>query len=104
VTLVAQHESAQQQSAQHAQSAPDEGLGRVHVNTSCSPAVAADFDRALALLHNFWYVRALERFNQVAEKIPGARWRSSRTTKRSCSNLLLELNRPEEALTYFGRP
>ena len=71
VPIAAHHESAHHESAQHAQSATDEGLGRVHMDTSCSPAVAADFDRALALLHNFWYVRALERFNQVAKKDPG---------------------------------
>jgi len=40
-------------------------------DVSCSPAVAADFDRALALLHNFWYVRAFERFNQVLKNDPG---------------------------------
>jgi hypothetical protein len=48
----------------------EEGLGRVHMDISCSPAVAADFDRALALLHNFWYVRALQRFNQVLKNDP----------------------------------
>ena len=42
----------------NAYSGPEEGLGRVHMDTSCSPAVAAEFNRALALLHNFWYVRA----------------------------------------------
>jgi len=40
------------------------------METSCSPAVSVDFDRALALLHNFWYVRAFERFNQVAKNDP----------------------------------
>jgi tetratricopeptide (TPR) repeat protein len=40
------------------------------METSCSAAVASEFDRALALLHNFWYVRALERFNQVAKNDP----------------------------------
>ena len=49
----------------------EEGLGRVHLDTSCPATVAADFDRALALLHNFWYVRALERFNQVLKSDPG---------------------------------
>ena len=29
-----------------------------------------NFDRALALLHNFWYSRALERFNQIAKNDP----------------------------------
>jgi tetratricopeptide (TPR) repeat protein len=46
----------------------EEGFGRVHMDISCSATVAADFDRALALLHNFWYVRALARFNEVAKK------------------------------------
>ena len=34
---------------------PIAGLGHAHMDTSCSPEVSADFDRALALLHNFWY-------------------------------------------------
>jgi hypothetical protein len=46
----------------------EEGFGRVHMDISCVPAVAPEFDRALALLHNFWYARALERFNQVIKK------------------------------------
>jgi tetratricopeptide (TPR) repeat protein len=32
--------------------------------------VAAELDQALALLHNFWYARALGRFGQVAKKDP----------------------------------
>jgi tetratricopeptide (TPR) repeat protein len=51
--------------------ASDEGFGRVHMDISCSPSVAPEFDRALALLHNFWYSRALERFNQVLADDPG---------------------------------
>src|ERR1700756_5363456 len=50
----------------HASPGSEEGLGRAHMDTSCSPAVAAKFDRALALLHNFWYSRALEDFQQVS--------------------------------------
>lgn len=46
-------------------SPPEEGLGQAHMQTSCSPAVTAKFDRALALLHNFWYARALEGFEEV---------------------------------------
>ena len=38
------------------------GVGHVHMDVSCSPALSADFDFALALLHNFWYARALEAF------------------------------------------
>jgi hypothetical protein len=40
------------------------------MQTSCASAVSVDFDRALALLHKFWYARAFERFNQVAKKDP----------------------------------
>ena len=63
--LLSQHESHEQPSA-----TSEEGLGRAHMETSCSPAVRVDFDRALALLHNFWYVRAFERFNRVAKNDP----------------------------------
>ena len=62
---------AQDKYLQHPDSESDEGLGRVHMDISCRPAVRAEFDRALALLHNFWYVRALERFNQVEKDDPG---------------------------------
>src|SRR6266581_3970833 len=49
---------------------PIAGLGHAHMDTSCSPRVRADFDRALALLHNFWYARALEAFTAVAQRDP----------------------------------
>jgi hypothetical protein len=62
---------AQSKQNQHPSPGSDEGLGRVHMNISCAPSVAAEFDRALALLHNFWYVRALERFNQVLKNDSG---------------------------------
>ena len=63
--MLSQHESHEPRSA-----ISEEGLGRAHMETSCSPAVSVDFDRALALLHNFWYARAFERFNQVAKNDP----------------------------------
>ena len=40
------------------------------MDVSCSPSVAADFDVALALLHNFWYARALESFNKIIQADP----------------------------------
>jgi len=49
---------------------PIHGLGSVHMDISCVPGVRADFDRALALLHNFWYARALEAFTAVAQRDP----------------------------------
>ena len=52
-------------------SGPEVGFGQVHMDISCSAKVGAAFDRALALLHNFWYVRALERFVEISKNDPG---------------------------------
>src|SRR6516165_5970099 len=65
VTLLTQHEAHEPPPA-----GSEEGLGQAHMQTSCAPTVGADFDRALALLHNFWYARAFERFNQAAKNDP----------------------------------
>ena len=40
------------------------------MDVSCSPPLSADFDFALALLHNFWYARALEAFNKIIQADP----------------------------------
>jgi tetratricopeptide (TPR) repeat protein len=45
-----------------------EKLGTVHFETSCSPDVRADFDRAIALLHSFEYGPASAMFNKVLER------------------------------------
>ena len=63
--LLTQHEGHEPLSA-----VSEEGLGRAHMETSCAPTVSVDFDRALALLHNFWYARAFERFTRVAKNDP----------------------------------
>jgi hypothetical protein len=53
-------------SAQHAGHAPDaEQLGTVHFVTSCAPAVAPRFDRAVALLHSFEFGASIRAFNDV---------------------------------------
>ena len=49
---------------------PIAGLGHAHMDISCAPGVSADFDRGLALLHNFWYARALTAFTDVARRDP----------------------------------
>src|SRR5258706_6086464 len=61
-----------QEAEEHVHAVPgsEEGLGRARMEISCAPAVAAKFDRALALLHNFWYRRALEGFQQVSNVDP----------------------------------
>lgn len=53
----------------HHHPAPEK-LGRAHLATSCSPAVTARFDRALALLHSFAYSPAERAFLEVAAADP----------------------------------
>src|SRR5262249_34106097 len=48
-----------------------EKLGQVHFPVSCAPAVQPDFDRAVALLHSFWYSAAVKAFTAVADRDPG---------------------------------
>jgi Tfp pilus assembly protein PilF len=45
--------------------APGEKLGTVHFETSCSPAAAAPFDRAVALLHSFEFGTAIDAFGNT---------------------------------------
>ncbi len=67
VSLVASPVPAQEH--QHA-GQPAERLGKVHFDTSCQPGVGAAFDRAVALLHSFWYAAAIEAFEGVAKQDP----------------------------------
>ena len=47
-----------------------ERLGKVHFPTSCSAAAQAQFDRAVALLHSFWFGEAIKGFQAVAQADP----------------------------------
>lgn len=47
-----------------------ERLGQVHFPTSCTPAAQQQFDRALAMLHNFMYPQDLNAFREVAQTDP----------------------------------
>jgi hypothetical protein len=49
---------------------PPEKLGRVHFETSCAPAVAPAFDRAVALLHSFAFGNARRGFDDVLAADP----------------------------------
>jgi hypothetical protein len=49
----------------HEPGAPTEKLGTVHFATSCSPAVAPGFNRAVALLHSFEFGASIRAFNDV---------------------------------------
>ena len=46
-------------------------LGTVHFSTSCKAEVQASFDRAVALLHSFWYGAAVKAFTEVGTGDPG---------------------------------
>jgi len=45
--------------------APGEPLGRVAFATSCRPDAQARFERAVALLHSFWYEKAADTFREA---------------------------------------
>ena len=59
--------------AQHDHSpATNAGVGSDSVSfmTSCAPALRQDFNRAVALLHSFWFAQAIAEFEGVAKKDP----------------------------------
>lgn len=57
-----------------AQAHEDEGkgqLGKVNFANSCAPAVQTDLQRAVAMLHSFWYSEGEKTFRNVMAKDPG---------------------------------
>jgi hypothetical protein len=64
-----------------------EEVGQVTFDVSCAPGVQADFNRAVAMLHSFWFEAAEAAFTGVAEADPG------------CGMAQWGL-----ALTYWGNP
>ena len=56
----------------HEHGSPDPSqIGTVHFATSCAAAAQPDFDRAVALLHSFWFGAAIDGFHGVLSKDPG---------------------------------
>ena len=47
-----------------------ERLGKVDFPTSCAPSVQAQFERAVALQHSFWFGEAIKGFAAVAQADP----------------------------------
>ncbi len=47
-----------------------EKIGQVRFPVSCVPAAQKPFERAVALLHSFWYLEAAKAFAQVAQTDP----------------------------------
>jgi tetratricopeptide (TPR) repeat protein len=50
---------------------PPEQLGKLSFANSCQPAVQASFERAVALLHSFWWQEGQKAFREVLERDPG---------------------------------
>jgi tetratricopeptide (TPR) repeat protein len=49
---------------------PPEQLGKVSFANSCQPGVQAGFERAVALLHSFWWQEGEKAFREVLERDP----------------------------------
>jgi hypothetical protein len=47
-----------------------EGLGRVLFKTSCTPEAQKQFERALAMLHSFYFPETVKAFNETAKTDP----------------------------------
>ena len=62
VPVVAQNE--------HADHAADENLGTVHFPISCSAEAQRQFDRAVAMLHSFYYPETIKAFTAIATAEP----------------------------------
>lgn len=48
------------------------GLGTVRFGTSCNAEAQTQFERALAMLHSFWFTEAGKQFEAVLAKDPNA--------------------------------
>jgi hypothetical protein len=58
--------TAAEQHGDHGAMSPDQiGSASVKFETSCAPAVKDDFNKAVALLHSFWFPEATKMFNAI---------------------------------------
>jgi tetratricopeptide (TPR) repeat protein len=55
---------------EHADHAAGENLGTVHFPISCSPEAQRQFDRAVAMLHSFYYPETIKAFTAIATAEP----------------------------------
>ncbi len=67
--VLAAYSAAAQEQHQHPAGDPEK-LGQVSFPVSCTPAAQQQFNRAMAMLHSFWYARAEQEFRGVAEQDP----------------------------------
>jgi hypothetical protein len=67
MSVVAQHEQHEQH--EHPAGEPEK-LGKVNFPVSCDEGLQLQFNRAVAMLHSFWYEKANEEFAAIAQKDP----------------------------------
>ena len=48
----------------------DDRLGKLSFPTSCDPAVQAQFERGVAMIHSYWFLIARRTFEDVLQKDP----------------------------------
>src|SRR3981189_3030944 len=48
----------------------DEKLGKVVFPISCDPNVQAEFDRGVAMLHSYWFLKARRTFEGILQQDP----------------------------------
>jgi hypothetical protein len=81
-----------------AQDGRDERLGTVHFATSCEPAVTAEFDRAVALLHSFEFGPAIAGFDSVLAADANCAMAYWGLALSAWTNPMVPSNRPAAAL------
>jgi hypothetical protein len=100
------------QTPSHAHAARRDTLGTVHFATSCSPAVAPQFDRAVALLHSFEFAASARTFTEVLGADPTCamaqwgialtRWTNPMTLNIRPPALLLQGRQAADAAARLG--
>ena len=79
---------------EHADHAGGENLGTVHFPISCSPEAQRQFDRAVAMLHSFYYPETIKAFNARGERPQHAKL-------PTLSRQLLAVGSPTKAIRSF---
>src|SRR2546430_197299 len=69
LVLICSDASRAQEMSQHKHEM-GEKLGRVNFSVSCNAAAQQEFNRAVALLHSFWYDEAEKAFSEVTKTDP----------------------------------
>jgi hypothetical protein len=109
--LVALSPFAAAQEHRHSAASPEE-LGTVHFATSCTPAVAPKFNRAVALLHSFEFGESIRAFGEVAAAdsscamaqwgIALSRWSNPMSTGKRAPAQLAQGRRAAEAASRLS--